>query len=69
LDTFRVVDQIRKSRGKRQQAERALLSVQESEEPDRSRLIVQAMLLQNEAIAALEQALLGTVEVSPAQTR
>jgi hypothetical protein len=64
MNTARIVDQVRTSRGKRQQAEKALTSIEETtDESKRSRTLLQAVMLQNEAIAALEQALLATAEI------
>lgn len=65
MDTFRVVDYVRTSRGKRQQAEKLLLSVDEVEDlAERSRLLQQALINQLESIAALEQAFLAVTEGS-----
>lgn len=66
MDTFRVVDQVRSSRGRRQRADKALLKVEEAEEPERTQLLVQALTQLSESVAALEQALLGVVETQPA---
>ena len=61
MNITRIVDQVRTSRGNRQEAEKALLEVEEAtDEPQRSRLLLQALTFQNQAIAALEQALLAT---------
>ena len=61
MNITRIVDQVRTSRGNRQEAEKTLLEVEETtDEPQRSRLLLQALTFQNQAIAALEQALLAT---------
>ena len=64
MNTARIVDQVRTSRSNRQQAAEALAGAERAaDDSERSRLVLAAVKLQNEAIAVLEQALLATVEI------
>lgn len=63
MNTARLVDQVRTSRGLRQQAEKALMSVREaSDDAQKNRLLLAVVTLQNQAIAALEQAMMSAAE-------
>jgi hypothetical protein len=63
MNAHRIVDQLRTSRANRQQAEEALTNAQEVvDEAKRGSLLLKVVMHQNQAIAALEQALLATVE-------
>ena len=64
MNTARIVDQVRTSRGNRQQAEKAMTGIEEAaDESQRNRMLLQAVMHQNQAIAALEQALLAIGEI------
>ncbi len=64
MNIARIVDQVRTSRGNRQQADKALMSFEAAaDESQRSRMLLEAVMHQNAAIAALESALLAIGEI------